>query len=171
MKLEKQLKEDKTAIVNAWFDLVVNTYPANSAPFLKQQKDPFANPVGHITRKSLGSLFDEILEGMDHDILTSFLDPIIRIRAVQDFSPSQAIGFIPFLKMVIREKTKGNRGDLQLVEELLRFESKIDTLNAIAFDIYMNCREQLYQIRANEGQSHALKAFQRAGLLTDCETP
>ncbi len=167
MTLEKQLGEDKPGIVKEWFDLVVKTYPANSSSFLKQQKDPFANPVGHVTLNGLASLFEELLDGMNHDVLESFLDPIIRIRAVQGFAPSQATGFILSLKRIIRRKTENDRGDSQLLEELLQFESRIDALHLIAFDIYVRCREKIYQIKANEGKGNTLEALQRAGLLTD----
>lgn len=171
MGLEKQLEADKSAIVGAWFDLVIETYPAESSSFLKKQKDPFANPVGHVTLSGLKSLFEGLLKGVNQEVLASFLDPIIRMRAVQDFTPSQATGFILFLKTVIRKNTENHRDDSHLLEELLRFESKIDTLNALAFDIYMNCREKIYQIKATEGRGNTLKAFQRAGLLADGENP
>ena len=53
MKLDKLLSQNKTALVKRWFDEVVRTYPVDTATFLKQQKDPFANPVGRTTLKGL----------------------------------------------------------------------------------------------------------------------
>jgi len=104
MGLEKLLTKKKTAIVQKWFDMVIETYPADSAKFYKSQKDPFANPVGRNTFNALKILFDQLLHEMDHGAIKSSLDPIIRIRAVQDFSPSQATAFIFFLKKIIRDQ-------------------------------------------------------------------
>jgi hypothetical protein len=97
------LEQRKTAILKKWFALAVETYPSDTAKFLKSQKDPFANPVGRTIYRGLEALMDELLKEIDYEKLVSSLDPIVRIRAVQDFSPSQAIGFIFFLKNVIRE--------------------------------------------------------------------
>jgi len=40
----------------------------------------------------------------------------------------------------------------------------------MAFDIYMACKEKIYQISANDMRSQALKVFKRAGLIAD-ESP
>ena len=39
----------------------------------------------------------------------------------------------------------------------------------LAFDIYMGCRERLYDIKANEEKSKVYKAFKRAGLITEIQ--
>jgi len=167
MELEALLEKQGTAIAQKWFDRVVKTYPSDTSQFLKQQTDPFANPVGDTTRKNLEAIIQELLNGTDYDSLVSFLDPIIRIRAVQSFTPSNAIGFIGSLKDVIREEVESELGDPELVNSLLQFERKIDSLSLTAFDIYMSCREKIYQIRANQEQERALRAFKRAGLIAD----
>jgi hypothetical protein len=104
---------------------------------------------------------------MDRDTITSFLDPIIRIRAVQNFTPSQATSFILSLKKVLRENFAKELRDSQLAREFLEFESNIDQLCLVAFDIYMQCREKIYQIGANETRNRTFKAFQRAGLISE----
>lgn len=167
MKLEKLLSQHKTALVKRWFDEVVRTYPVDTAKFLKQQKDPFANPVGRTTLKGLEALFDVLINGMDKDAVNSFLDPIIRIRALQDFTPSQATSFILFLKQIICETFSKEFQDPQVMTAFMNFESRIDDLCLMAFDIYVKCREKLYQIQANEMRNTTFRAFQRAGLVVD----
>jgi len=167
MLLEKQLEKDKTAIVKEWFDMVAATYPADTSQFLKTQKDPFANPVGMTILKGLEALFRELLNGMDYDAVESFLDPIIRIRAIQNFTPSQSIGFISCLKGVIRNRFEKDLEDVGLLKSLLQFELKIDALHLIAFDIYMKCRETIYKIQADEEKNRTYKALKRAGLVED----
>ncbi|MDH3797827.1 MAG: RsbRD N-terminal domain-containing protein, partial [Desulfobacterales bacterium] len=88
----------------------------------------------------------------------------------QDFTPSQATAFILLLKKVLRDCLSDKFQDAALVLELLAFESKIDQLCLMAFDMYMTCKEKIYQISANDMRSQALKAFKRAGLIAD-ESP
>ena len=167
MKLDKLLSQNKTALVKRWFDEVVRTYPVDTATFLKQQKDPFANPVGRTTLKGLEALFDVLATGIDREAVNSFLDPIIRIRALQDFTPSRATSFILFLKRIIRETLVKEFQDPQVVTAFIDFESRIDDLCLMAFDIYVECREKIYQIQANEMRNTTFRAFQRAGLVKD----
>ena len=72
--------------------LIQDAHPAETAPFFKSRKDPFDNPVGSNARSGIAAVVDELLGGMDVQVITSFLDPLIRIRAVQTlFNASQAI--------------------------------------------------------------------------------
>lgn len=164
MRLESLLVRNKREIVNDWFDLLVETYPADSAQFMKREKDPFSNPVGSSARKGLEAIFNELAEGMDPQPLTDFLDPIIRIRAVQNFSPSQAVGFIFLLRKSIRKNLSKEISSREMFNELQEFESRIDELALLAFDIYMNCREKLYQLKEKEVKNRALLAFSPDGL-------
>jgi hypothetical protein len=167
MRLNNLLAQRKTAIIKNWFTLAVETYPPDTASFLKKQKDPFANPVGRTISQGLEALFNELLKEMDYEIITSFLDPIIRIRAIQNFSPAQAVSFIFLLKRAIRENIKKEALEEQLFNELLLFESKIDKLALIAFNIYVQCKEKIYDLKANEMRNTTYKAFKRAGLVRE----
>lgn len=167
MRLNNLLAQRKTAIIKNWFTLAVETYPPDTASFLKKQKDPFANPVGRTISQGLEALFNELLKEMDHDTIISFLDPIIRIRAIQNFSPAQAVSFIFLLKKAIRKNIKKEALEEQLFSELLLFESKIDELVMIAFNLYMKCKEKIYDLKANEMRNTTYKAFKRAGLVRE----
>ncbi len=167
MNLHSLLAERKTVILKKWFTITIETYPADTAKFLKKQKDPFANPVGRTIHKGLTSLYDEILGKMDHETITTFLDPIVRIRAIQNFSPSQAVGFIFFLKNAVRESLVKEIEEKPMVNELFSFESRIDELGLFAFNLYMQCREKINDLKANEMRDRTFKAFERAGLVSD----
>jgi hypothetical protein len=168
MRLSDLLKKKKATIVKEWFNMVINTYPLDTSRFLKKQKDPFANPVGNTISQGLGPLFDELVMDMDPDTLTNRLDPIVRIRAVQViFSPSQAVAFIFSLKEAVRKNLKKDLRDNQILNELLLFESKIDELGLIAFDIFVKCREQIYKFKAYEERNRTYRAFKRAGLVAE----
>jgi len=168
MNVEELLAKNKTAVVDKWFDVVVGSYPADTARFIKRQKDPFSNPVGGTTLKGLTGLMDELLGEMNRDTINSFLDPIIRIRAVQSFTPSQATSFIFSLKKIIRDSVINKKpDDHQIITELSQFEQKIDSIGLTAFDIYMKCREQILQLKANEEKNRTYKVFERAGLIKE----
>ena len=167
MNLLKQLSRKKSGIVNKWFDRIIATYPVDTAQFLASQKDPFANPVGQTNRQNLEAIFDQIVSAADPNTVREFLDPIIRIRAVQDFSPSQATAIILALKKVIRDHLKKDLSDSRTANALLQFESKIDSLCLFAFDLYMECREKIYELKTNEERNKIYKAFERAGLIAE----
>ena len=150
MKLEKLLSEKGPAILDRWLKLTLESYPVDTQRFLKKQKDPFANPVRHTISKELENIYKGLLKGVDREGVSPFLDSIIRIRAVQDFSPSQAIAFVFLLKQVIRKVLDKEIREHHLSADLFLLESKIDDLGLIAFDVYMGCREKLYSLSAKE---------------------
>jgi len=170
MVLEHLLPQKRAAILERWFQLILETYPADTSRFLKQQKDRFVNPVGYTISQEIETLYEELLHGMNCDKLTACLDNIIRIRSVQDFSPSQAVAFIFLLKQAIREELASEIVENQAYEELLKFESKIDKLVLFALDIYMKCREKVYEIRVNEVKAErerVLKLLERTNLIME----
>ena len=170
MKLEDRLKQKAAPIRKRWLDLIIDTYPADSQRFFREQKDRFANPVGTALSRAVETLYHELLHGMDSEKVNASLDEIVRIRAVQDFSPARAMRFMFLLKKVLREELdqefKESQGPW---EELLALETRVDEMALRGFDLYMNCREKVYEIRAKEAKNHVSRLLQKAGLL--CEIP
>lgn len=172
MKLVELLEKKKATIIDKWFDFIVKTYPPDTAYFMKSKNDRFANPVGTTYAENLDALFNEILENEisseeDRDNLVKFLDPIIRIRAIQNFSASQATVFTFSLKNIVREIIEKELKEKKIFFELLTFETKLDKLSMLAFDVYMGCRETIYNLKANEEKTKIYKAFRRAGLVSE----
>ncbi len=166
MGLYELLAESESAITKKWFDKVVETYPPDTARFLKKQKDPFANPVGSTTFKGLQTLFRELLkEKTDEDRIKEAIDPIIRIRAVQtNLSTGTSVGFPYFLKTLVRDYLAREKDD-SMIRELMEFELKIDKMAILAFEIYVACRETVFQLKTNLERERIYKAFSRAGLV------
>ena len=162
MDLFEQLARKKNAVVKQWFERLTATYPADTSQFLRSQKDAFANPVGQNSFQSLDGLFDHILKGFDRDTAQPIIDPIIRIRAIQDFTPSKAIGFVFELKEIIQDMAPADPVGQKAMADLDR---RIDNLGLLAFDVYMQCREKIYDLKANEMRARTLSAFDRAGLM------
>jgi len=165
--LEEILRQKKSVIAKEWFHYAIHAYAPETAEFLKSKTDAFANPVGSATLKGIKGLLDQLIHEMDPNAVTAFLDPIIRIRAAQNFTPSQATVFIPALRKILRDNLKSELKDSRIAGEFVDFETKIDHLCLMAFDIYMQCREKIYQIRANETRNLTVRAFERAGLISE----
>jgi hypothetical protein len=149
MSLTKLLAQKREEILDAWLASILDTYPADSAAFMKRQPNRFANPVGYTLAQETGVLFDHLLGDGDTDLAASALERINKIRAVQDFSASEAVAFVFFLKGAVRNVLSRELADGRLTAELLALESKIDDMALMAFDGYMQCREKIFQIRCD----------------------
>ena len=146
MQLRELLETRRKAIVDRWTDLTLQVYPPDAARLMSREKDRFQNPVGHLTRKSLEELYDGLIAGRPANEMTEALDGIVRIRAVQDLSPSQAMGFLFLLTGAVRDELVDD--DVSL--ELTALDSGVDRLALEAFDHYARCREQIHRLRQNE---------------------
>jgi RsbT co-antagonist protein rsbRD N-terminal domain len=130
-------------IAEQWFAQTVESYPDMTAHFLATEKDPFRNPVGHALRNGMVALVQELLGEMQRNKIAPALDGIIRIRALQDVAPSEAVGFVFLLRPILLGSNPARPAML---------EARIDQLALIAFDHYMACREDLARVRANEAK-------------------
>ena len=57
--------------------------------------------------------------------------------------------------------------DPATLSALLDLESKIDAIVLVAIDIYLECREKIYSLKANVERNTVFKAFSRAGLVVE----
>ena len=153
MTLRELLPKRKKAILDRCLNLLFDTYPHDSVTLLKNQQDPFANPVGSTFRRELEIVLDGLGQGVDPENLTPSLDAIVRIRAVQEFRPSEALAFMTHLKQAIREELQGVQTGPELLNDLARLDLRIDELTLAAFDLYVACREKIAEIRVGEARA------------------
>ena len=144
------LRSKKKGILERWFAVMTGGYAEGASEFLRKDHDPFSNPVGFTIRRDIEVLFDELVAPGDSDRRAAALDSIMRINAVQEFSPSQATGFVVLLKQVIREVLHDEMRAPGGLPEWMEFEPKIDALMLEAFDMYVRLREQIYDLRVKE---------------------
>lgn len=147
MGLDEALRARRTVILERWLQAVLGTYPAETARFLAGVADPFGNPVGHTLRTGLARLLDVLAAEPAAAELAAAVDGIVRIRAVQDFAPSAAVGFVHALRGILREELGG--AALADAERAV-LDAGIDRMALAAFDVYMQCREKLFEIRVRE---------------------
>ncbi len=170
-RLREILRERQPEILKEWLQALLDTYPQDSARFFKNQKNQFANPVGHIFEQGLTKCLEHLLFSEDNEPVKEALDELIRVRAVQDFSPAGALAFVFDLKGIIRAYCLEEIKKEGLEEALWRLDARIDEVALIAFNIYSSCREELAEIRINEVKSNVYFLLKRAKMLAEEEPP
>ncbi|MEF3695959.1 RsbRD N-terminal domain-containing protein [Desulfolutivibrio sp.] len=170
------LAQKKDDILDRWFDLTLATYAPETAVLWKKQKDRFANPVAYRFKIGMEGVLNELVNTSETPTAAVFephLDEIVRVRAVQDFTPAQAVAFIYLLKQAARDVLWEEVSQNGRFTELFELESRIDVLALICLDIYCKCREKLFQLRINQINTQYSRLLKRAGLVCeiDPETP
>ena len=133
-------------IAQRWLSRILESYPEQTSRFLLQTKDPFQNPVGRVLREVIPMLFKEFAGGFDRERIQLALDEIVRVRAVQEFTPGQAVGFIFLLRRIVREELRPSQYDPEALEK------RVDEMAMIAFDLYSGCRDKMAEIKINEAK-------------------
>ncbi|PIE65697.1 MAG: hypothetical protein CSA26_02630 [Desulfobacterales bacterium] len=151
MNLTDALKSHKNDILTLWIDRTLDSY--TSPGFFKKAKDHFANPVGVNTTAALTTIFDLLVDNSEPSAYADALDQIIRIRAVQALTPAQAVAPLLELKWIVKSQFSAKQDTQPLLMELDEFDCEIDRIALMGFNIYMECREQLYRCRIQEIKS------------------
>ena len=169
MELRHLLVERKGTILERWFGAVVRTYPEDARKFLRRDSERFANPVGATTRRALGGILDGLASEDPQAACVGPLREVLRIRAVQDFAPSGAVGFVLELKHVLREDLAeaGVRDVSQA--DLAAWDEWADRLALIAFDLYVAFREQVFELRSAELKNRMYTLLRKADLVVDAD--
>lgn len=165
MALSDLLKHKKATLADQWFNQAVATYPDESASFLKRKKDQFQNPVGHTLAEHTEAILEQLIGPLDWEKVAASLDRIVRIRAIQDFSASQALAFIPTIKGIVRRELARDLAKQDMSEELRQFEERLDQVLLMAFDIFMSVRQRVYEIKCEEVKRLYYQVIRRADIM------
>ncbi len=157
------LQSHVTLLADRWCALILGTYPPDAARLMAGRSDPFANPVGSTVRRATRIVVEALVARQPDDAgMVEALHDIVRIRAVQDFTPSQAVGFVFLLKQAARQTEDGV---VPLSpSDLAELDRRVDDLALVAFDLYTADRERIAQIRVNESRRAVGRLLERAGL-------
>lgn len=150
-------EEQKKAVFEGWLDRVIKSYPERTANFLATKNDQFANPVGADMRQVLAALTEALFAGTDVSNLDPVLDPLIRVRAVQELSPGQAVAFVLHLRDVVREQFHGTITH----DEIREVNSWVEALLLQAFGVYVACRDQMHDIRVAAIRKQSVTVLER----------
>jgi len=149
MDFKETLAEKKSTIVTKWIESVLASYAADGASFFMKQKDRFANPLGFAVKTGLAAVFEQLCGDRPAATMPPELAQFIKLRSVQTFAPSAAVGFVYQLKAIMISEL-GEATVLTAGQEWLAFDAKIDALALKLFDLYMEDRELLCQVTVNE---------------------
>jgi hypothetical protein len=152
MEFNTFLQENNVVILDRWIDRVLATYAPESKRIFKRFEDQFANPVGYNVAQRLKEFYRDFCEQSDPAAGAAALEQLVRIRAVQDFTPSEAVSFIFELKRIVAEEYRKAGGEFE-PEVWLGFAERVDAVALMVFDMYLANRERLYQIRISELKS------------------
>ena len=161
LSISDLLSQKRKNLLNKWFEATISSYPPETARFLRREKDRFANPVGRTILEGLEPILDGLIKGRAPEESTTFLDNIIRIRAIQDFTPAQALDFIFVLKGIVRRELGEELWQGGLMEGFLAFQEALDGLAKTAFNVYMGCREEISELRMGEMRNRTERILER----------
>ncbi len=163
--MESLIKQNRAEIVQAWIEAALNAFPADSAKFFSTKNDPFANPVGTTVTKGLNQLIDALIENRKASEIAPLLDPIVQVFCVQEFSPSKSVAFAFLLKNVLREKLAGELQNPRAQADFINFETRIDRMACLAFDVYVKYRMRIADIRVNEVKNQVATLYRKSTIF------
>lgn len=151
MTFSELLTERQSQLVGRWQEAILAEYGDATAARWRRLRDPFANPVGHTLATGLPRLFQEVTRDgeLTREAATS-LEDILRIRSVQELSPSRAAGFFLHLRDAIRSELAAELAGGAHAAELSALERRIERLGMMAFDVYVRFRDQIFRLRHDE---------------------
>ncbi len=148
--LKTLLENNKGTILKKWIDKILETHSKSHAVFVKNKKDQFANPIGHVLTQETKKILDAIINDQDLSSISESLDKIMKIRSIQDYSPASAVAFVFVLKEIIRNEFEKELNSESMLKKYMSFENRIDELSLMVFNSYVKCRDKIFELRLNE---------------------
>lgn len=163
MELRELLRRHRQTIRGKWYQLVLGTYPEETSSLLTK-KGRISNPIGYVVSEAVDSILDCLIKGAGREELSSSLFPIIQVRAVQNFSPSEAVSFVHLLKDAVRGALEGDREAVNR-KALRKLDAAVEELVLVSFDIYVKCREKIFEVREGELKRNLYMLLRQSGLV------
>ena len=164
--LRELLRRRRAEIAERWFEDALSVYPPRTVDVWRRERDRFANPVGHALREGTRTLLDALLDVADPAAVRAGLGEVLKIRAIQEMAPGTAVAFVFRLKAVLRTELGATLDDAAVRRELTELEARIDQAALAAFDLYVENRERLVELRIAELKRNIPWAVARAELAT-----
>ncbi|MFC1769525.1 RsbRD N-terminal domain-containing protein [Nitrospirota bacterium] len=169
MKLQEFLVEHRAAISEKWFLRVLESYPPETVQVMKRQSDRIANPLGYVLNEMTETVMGALIDCKGREAVAAALYPAIQVRAVQDYKPSEALFPVFILKEVVARELQG-KGDDTPREAMDEMHVIMDEISQIAFDIYMECRQKLFEVKEDELKRNLYMLLRKNDLVADNES-
>ena len=138
------LADHRAIIAQRWLDLAASTLPGDFASARHDAHDPFANPVAHLLRNCIDALVHALDVGVWAESIEPPLEAFLKFQALQSAPPSDSLRFLLAVKPLLREEYPVHSGERDTLT------SRLDDIVLLAFDIYVRCREKVFEARTNQ---------------------
>jgi hypothetical protein len=152
MSLKDLLVEKRAILLQRWFDRILEDYPPETQAFFRENKSPYSNPIGVTLRKGMEGIVDELFKPAGVAEARAILEPVMKVRAVENLPPSQGGKFILPLREVVSEIVRETKRNDLLGREWLDLNSRITQLALLGMNLYSEYREKVNQLRIEEGE-------------------
>jgi hypothetical protein len=163
MTVREVLGERQDAVLVRWRELIRASDSRAVTSLPARGSDPFHDPVGAALLKGTAAILEAMWGEGEPEAVRPGLDEIVRVRSVQTLTASQALGFVFLLRRALHEIA----GDVLDAGEWPRLDARLDAISLQAFEIYVACREKVFEIRAREAARANSVLLRRARLLGD----
>ena len=150
--LKKFLLMREPKVCQKWYNRMMEGYPPEMRNFWENKENRFTQPVPYTMAQAMHDIYCELIKPQpDEQLVYSQLESMMRICAVQNLPPSGAVRTLFQLKEVIREEANMvELRDSLFLQDLQAVETLLDQWTLLAFDIYMEFREKIYELRMKE---------------------
>lgn len=158
------LRQRREIILKEWQKSTLDFYTTGAFKSAKKSVDRFGNPIVYTVSTALEAILNELIEGIHTAKSDEALEDVVKIRSLQSEKPSQALDFLFCLKKIINDELNRSGAEKNNFAEIEKHNSALDNLILEAFDIFMRCREKIYEIKSNEIKRRSYKLWERAGM-------
>ncbi|UCE66342.1 MAG: RsbRD N-terminal domain-containing protein [Candidatus Zixiibacteriota bacterium] len=159
------LRQRRDIILKQWKNIALNQYSFGDFKIHKENNNRFGNPVAYTISSGLETILDEIIAETHTVKLDDALEEIVKIKSLQAEKPSIAVDFLFHLKNILKNDLDDFRQDGGYPGEIEKLHTDIDNLILSAFDIFMKCREKIYDIKSKEIMKRSYRLLERANMV------
>lgn len=167
MTVREVLGEGRDAVLERWRDLIRAADGRAGTALPTRGSDPFHDPMGAALDKGTAAILEALLGDGEPEAARPGVDEIVRVRSVQELTPSQALGFVFLLRRALQD-VAGETGD---AADWRPLDARLDTISLQAFEAYVAFREKVFDIRVREAARANSVLLRRARLAADSAGP
>lgn len=144
------VNQKKPQILSKWKSAALTSFANHDGLKGRKPQGRFSDPIDYVVEKSTGDIFECLIKPENNVNLHDSLQEICRLIAIQENSPSEALNFIFELKQIIRDELQTEIDLDHWAMEIWNLDKYIDQIGLLAFNIYSDCRAQIYELRIDE---------------------
>ncbi len=150
MTLKDLLAGKRTIILERWLDRILEDYPQETQTIFCENTSPYSNPIGFTLRKGMEEIIDQILQPLSVEEARAILEPVMKVRAVENLPLSRRVDFILPLREILFEIVREEKGKDLLGREWLDLNARISWLALLGMNLFSECREKVNRLRIKE---------------------